>query len=269
MNQNMKIGIFDSGLGGLVIAKSIINAMPQYDYIYLGDTLHVPYGPRSGEAIYNFTERAVDFLFQQDCQLVIIACNTASASALRRLQQTWLPQHYPDRRVLGVVVPTIEQALETGHHKLGVIATAFVVNSDTYGYELQKINPQIEMHACATPLLVPLIENNGIHYAEPVLRDYVQPLVAQNIDALILGCTHYPLLKPLLKTILPQKIDLISQDDFIPAKLADYLQRHPEIETTLGQQGTRRFCVTDIAKSYQAMADGIFGEALTLDKVTI
>lgn len=266
---HMKIGIFDSGLGGLVIAKSIIATLPDYDYIYLGDTLHVPYGPRSGEAIYNFTEQAVDFLFQQDCQLVIIACNTASASALRRLQQAWLPHHYPNRRVLGVVVPTIEQAVATGHHKLGVIATAFVVNSDTYGHELQKINPQIELHACATPLLVPLIENNGIHYAEPVLRDYVQPLVDQNIDALILGCTHYPLLKPLLQTILPETVALISQDDFIPAKLADYLQRHPDIAQTLSRNGTHRFYVTDIAKSYQAMANSIFGADLTLEKVTL
>ena len=263
---NRKIGIFDSGLGGLVLAKAITDALPYYDTIYLGDTLHVPYGPRSGEAIYNFTERAVDFLFQQDCQLIVIACNTASASALRRLQQTWLPQHYPERRVLGVVVPTVEQALETGHHKLGVIATSFVVNSDTYGVELGKINDQIEMISCATPLLVPLIENNGLRYAEPVLRDYLQPFIDQKIDALILGCTHYPLLKPLLKTILPPGIDLISQDDFIPSKLADYLHRHPEIERTLSRTGTHRFCVTDIAQAYQTMADAIYGRAVMLEK---
>ncbi len=265
----MKIGIFDSGLGGLVLAKAITDALPHYDTIYLGDTLHVPYGPRSGEAIYHFTERAVDFLFQQDCGLVIIACNTASASALRRLQQTWLPQHYPERRVLGVVVPTVEQALETGHKNLGVIATSFVVNSDTYGVELGKIDDRIAIHACATPLLVPLIENNGLHYVEPILRDYVQPLIDKHIDALILGCTHYPLLKPLLKTILPPTIDLISQDDFIPAKVADYLQRHPEIEQTLSRGQTHRFCVTDLAKSYQAMANQIYGQPLLLEKIIL
>ena len=264
-----KIGIFDSGLGGLVIAKAITDALPDYDTIYVGDTLHVPYGPRSGEAIYQFTERAVDFLFQQDCQLVIIACNTASASALRRLQQTWLPQHYPDRRVLGVVVPTIEQALETGHTKLGVIATSFVINADTYGEELRKINDRIEMISAATPLLVPLIENNGLQYVEPVLRDYLQPFINRGIDGLILGCTHYPLLKPMLKQILPAGIDLISQDDFIPAKVSNYLQRHPEIENRLSRGNTHRFCVTDIAKAYQTMANGLYGHTITLEKVTL
>jgi glutamate racemase len=265
----MKIGIFDSGLGGLVLTKAITDALPTYDYIYLGDTLHVPYGPRSGEAIYNFTLQAVDYLFRQDCQLVIIACNTASASALRRLQQDYLPKHYPDRRILGVVVPTLEVAQSTGHTKLGLIATQFVVNSDIYSDELQKLNPAISICATATPLLVPLIENNGMRYLNTPLKDYVQPLIDQHIDGLILGCTHYPLLKPLLKDILPPHIDVISQDDFIPTKLADYLNRHPEIEGTLSRKGHYRFCVTDIAKSYCDMANRIFDKELTLEKVTL
>jgi glutamate racemase len=265
----MKIGIFDSGLGGLVLTKAITDALPTYDYIYLGDTLHVPYGPRSGEAIYQFTLEAVDYLFRQDCQLVIIACNTASASALRRLQQTYLPAHYPDRRILGVVVPTLEIAQSTGHHKLGLIATPFVVNSEIYPFELEKLNAGISICATATPLLVPLIENNGMHYLKEPLKDYVQPLIDEKIDGLILGCTHYPLLKPLLKDILPPHIDLISQDDFIPAKLADYLERHPEIENTLSRKGQYRFLVTDLAKSYQEMANRIFGQPLALEKVTL
>lgn len=265
----MKIGIFDSGLGGLVLTKAITDTLPDYDYIYLGDTLHVPYGPRSGEAIYQFTLKAVDFLFRQDCKLVIIACNTASASALRRLQQDYLPKHYPDRRILGVVVPTLEVAQSTGHHKLGLIATPFVVNSEIYPFELEKLNPRISICATATPLLVPLIENNGMHYIKQPLQDYIQPLIDDKIDGLILGCTHYPLLKPLLKEILPDHIDLISQDDFIPAKLADYLHRHPEIENTLDKTHHYRFCVTDVAKSYQDMANRIFGQALVLEKVAL
>ncbi|HEY1095810.1 MAG TPA: glutamate racemase [Alphaproteobacteria bacterium] len=265
----MKIGIFDSGLGGLVLTKAITNALPTYDYIYLGDTLHVPYGPRSGEAIYEFTKKAVDFLFRQDCQLIIIACNTASASALRRLQQEYLPVHYPQRRILGVVVPTLEEALSSGHHNLGLIATSFVVNSDIYAIELQKMDPQIKICAKATPLLVPLIENDGLDYVSAPLKDYLKPLIDQKIDGLILGCTHYPLLKPLLKNILPPHIDLISQDDFLPAKLENYLERHPEIEATLSRKSHYRFCVTDLAASYQTMANKIFGKPVKLEKVVL
>lgn len=265
----MTIGIFDSGLGGLVMTRAFRAALPDYDMLYLGDTLHVPYGPRSAEAIYDFTLKAVTYLFDQGCPLIIIACNTASANALRRLQQEYLPQHYPDRRILGVIVPTIEAAIATGHKRIGLIGTAFTVNSGTYRDELKKIDPNIELFAHATPLLVPLVENNGIKYAEPILEDYLQPLLHARIDSLILGCTHYPLFNPLLKTILPKGVDVMSQDAVVPPKLIDYLQRHPEIENRLSKNGKLRTLLTDVTQTYQSIADHLMGEHVTLEKIIL
>jgi glutamate racemase len=265
----MTIGIFDSGLGGLVMTRAFRTALPQHDFLYLGDTLHVPYGPRSAEAIYEFTLQAVDYLFAQGCPLVIIACNTASASALRRLQQEYLPTHYPDRRILGVIVPTIEATLATGHKKIGLIGTAFTINSCTYSQELNKIDPEIEIFGKATPLLVPLVENNGIGYAEPVLHDYLQPLLAEKIDSLILGCTHYPLFKPMLQKLLPQGVDIISQDEIVPKKLTDYLTRHPEINDQLSKNGKLQALLTDVTKAYDEIGTSLFGEKIDFKKVTL
>lgn len=265
----MTIGIFDSGLGGLVMTRAFREALPQHDFLYLGDTLHVPYGPRSAEAIYEFTLKAVDYLFSKGCPLVVIACNTASASALRRLQQEYLPKHYPDRRILGVIVPTIEAAIAGNHRHIGLIGTAFTINSCTYRDELQKIDPNIQLFGKATPLLVPLVENNGIAYAEPVLRDYLAPLLEQDIDSLILGCTHYPLFKPMLKTLLPDTVDLISQDDVVPAKLTDYLHRHPEMDVRLSKNGGIKACLTDVTSSYEQIGEALFGTKLALEKVKL
>ena len=265
----MTIGIFDSGLGGLVMTRAFREALPQHDFLYLGDTLHVPFGPRSAEAIYQFTLQAVDYLFQQGCPLVIIACNTASANALRRLQQEYLPAHYPDRRILGVIVPTIEATLATGHKRIGLIGTAFTVNSGTYRDELQKINPEIEIIGKATPLLVPLVENNGIKYAEPVLSDYIAPLVADKIDSLILGCTHYPLFKPMLQTLLPDGVDIISQDEIVPGRLVDYLARHPEMDARLGKNSQLRALLTDVTASYAQIGESLFGQPIEFEKITL
>lgn len=265
----MTIGIFDSGLGGLVMTRAFRAALPQHDFLYLGDTLHVPYGPRSAQAIYEFTLQAVEYLFAQDCPLVVIACNTASANALRRLQQEYLPKKYPDRRILGVIVPTIEAALATGHKRIGLIGTAFTVNSGTYPDELNKIDPAIKIFGKATPLLVPLVENNGIKYAEPILKDYLQPLLDEKIDSLILGCTHYPLFKPLLGNILPKGVDIISQDDVVPPKLVDYLKRHADMEVRLNKNGIQRTLLTDVTKTYQTIADELMGKTTPLEKVVL
>lgn len=265
----MTIGIFDSGLGGLVMTRAFREALPDYDFLYFGDTLHVPFGPRSAEAIYEFTLQAVDYLFQQGCPLVLIACNTASANALRRLQQEYLPAHYPDRRILGVIVPTIEATLATGHKRIGLIGTAFTVNSGTYRDELQKINPEIEIFGKATPLLVPLVENNGIKYAEPVLKDYLAPLLDTGIDSLILGCTHYPLFKPMLQDLLPKGVDIISQDEIVPAKLVDYLNRHPEIDDRLSKHGQLKVLLTDVTSSYAEIGETLFGQPITFEKITL
>jgi glutamate racemase len=267
--QQGPIGIFDSGLGGLVMTKAFRTALPNSDFLYLGDTLHVPYGPRSASAILKFTTEAVDYLFDQGCPLVIIACNTASANALRRIQQDYLPTEYPDRRALGVIVPTIEAAISTGHTRIGLIGTAFTVQSRTYEEELRKINPAIQLSAKATPLLVPLAENNGLDYAEPILRDYLEPLLADEIDSLILGCTHYPLFRPTLERILPAGVDVIAQNEVVPPKLVAYLERHPEIAARISQNGQLKALLTDVTPTYDMVGATLLGEAIHFEKVVL
>jgi glutamate racemase len=266
----MKIVIFDSGLGGLVIGKAVMNALPDYDYIYLGDTLHVPYGKRSGETIFDLTKAAVEWLFEQDCQIILIACNTASATALRRLQQIYLPTSpYKDRRVLGVVVPTLEAAIDHGSTKLGLIGTQFTIQSNVYGQELKKLNPEIEIIPQSTPLLVPLIENEGLKWVRPILEDYLKPLQNQNVESLILGCTHYPILKPFIKEVMGKDFPLISQEEIIPEKVIDYLKRHHEHEAKLTRTGTQRFCVTDLASHYSQTASHLFGGDIELETIEL
>jgi len=265
----MKIGVFDSGLGGLLIAKAIRNHLPDYDMIYLGDTIHVPYGSRSTEAIYGYTRRCMDFLFEQGCQLIINACNTSSAAALRRLQQQYLPVSYPDRRILGVIVPTLETAIESHFRAIGVLATESSVQSDIYRFELNKIDPDIQIHQKAAPLLVPLIENDGLKWVAPILAEYLAPLQQQGMECLILGCTHYPHLKPQIRDILGHDFPLLSQDEIIPRKLEDYLRRHPEIETRLSRTGLTHFCATDVTNSYRQAAHKIYGEEIEIDHVQL
>jgi len=266
----MTIGVFDSGLGGLLVAKAVRAALPDYDYIYLGDTLHVPYGGRSREAIYDYSRRAVDTLFHGGCELVIVACNTASASALRQLQQSYLKDQQPaHRRILGVVVPTLEEAVESGYERIGLLGTQHLVGSDIYAEELAKLNPQIQLTGQAAPLLVPLIEHNGMQYAEKILQDYLDPLLEQDIQALILGCTHYPLLKPLLRKFIPDSVKLLSQQEIIPAKLQNYLHRHPALENRLSKQGRAQYWVTDLSDGYLKSAEALYGASLDFQKVVI
>ena len=235
----MKIGIFDSGVGGLIMTKSFIEGLPEYDYLYLGDTKRVPYGDRSQEAIFQFTKDGVVYLFEKGCQLIILACNTASAEALRRLQQDYLPNKYPDRRILGVLIPAAEAALEgvSMPYKVGVLATVSTVASGAYLRELCKIQSDVEVCQQAAPMLVPLIENNTIEKAEPFLHEYLDPLIKEEIEALILGCTHYSLLKEQIRAIVGDDVKVISQDEIVYSKLANYLVRHPEIESKLGKNG--------------------------------
>lgn len=264
----MKIGIFDSGLGGLAIAGAIVDRLPQYDYLYLGDTKRVPYGNRSQETIHEFTSEALDYLFDHDCQLVILACNTASAEALRRSQQEYLPAKYPDRRVLGVLIPAVEASLEGGDaHKVGVLATASTVESGSYARELRRLSPTVEVVEVAAPLLVPIVENDGVKYVEPILRDYLRPFCDLEIDRLILGCTHYCFLKAPIRQLFDGQV--VSQDEVVPGKLADYLTRHPEIESKLGRGRTRAFQVTDLTQGYIEVADRLTGRNLNLELVRL
>ncbi|MCL5666692.1 MAG: glutamate racemase [Patescibacteria group bacterium] len=257
----MKIGIFDSGLGGLVITKAVINRLPQYDYVYLGDTKRVPYGNRSPETVYEFAKAAVNFLFQQDCLLVILACNTASALALRKIQQEFMPKNYPGRRILGVIIPTVE-ALGEQSRKVGILGTAGTVKAKIYNSEINKIYPNTKVISQAAPLLVPLIENNGLKWAGGILESYLEPLKKAGVDNIILGCTHYPILKTKIKKLAGKKIKINSQDEIVPEKLADYLRRHAEIAEKLSRRKRRLFLVTDKNTNFNEVAGQLFGKKI-------
>ena len=261
MKRNKKIGVFDSGLGGLFIANSIRKRLPAYDYLYLGDTLHLPYGRRSDEAIYDLSEKAMRYLFAQGCELIIMACNTASAAALRKLQQGFLAKEFPDQRILGVVVPTLEVAIEQGAERIGLLATQRTVQSGVYEQELKKINPKVELVGVAAPLLVPLIEDGGEKYLDEILNDYLEPMRKADVQSVILGCTHYVAAKESVLKLMGGKATLISQDDIIPEKLDDYLTRHPEIEERLSQGGTFELHATDTNENLKKNIDDLMGKA--------
>lgn len=267
----MKIGIFDSGLGGLIILKEIIKKLPQYDYIYLGDNARTPYGNRSQEVIYNFTEQAVDFLFKQNCQLVIIACNTASAEALPKIQQNWLPQHFADRRVLGVIRPVVEEAAKVAKKKIGVIGTKGTVNSRAYEIEIGKINKKFEVLQQACPLLVPLVEEGWqkTDVAKRILRTYLKPLKSAKVDTLILGCTHYPILFKEIQGIMGKRTKVLHSGEIVADSLADYLSRHLEIESKLDKNSNNIFYVTDLSAHYQKLGEEWFGKGIKFEKVEL
>ena len=266
--HSMKLGVFDSGLGGVMIARAIRGALPDIDMVYLGDTLHVPYGTRSEQAIYMYTKACIEHLFaEQDCQLIIMACNTASASALRKLQQTYLPQAYPERRILGVVVPTIEYAIERGLKHIGLIGTNYTVHSNVYEEELRKINPAIEILQVNTPLLVPLIEHGGMAWMESVLDHYILPLKEKGIEALILSCTHYSFLKDIIRE--RYGMDVIAQDEIVPAKLVEYLKRHPEIDRKIRRGSKDAFFVTDLTENYAEKTSEFYGMPVNLKVIEV
>ena len=273
--MNKMIGVFDSGFGGLTIFKELVKQLPEYDYIYLGDSARAPYGNRSQELIFKFTKQAVEYLFKplhqifgsggkHGCQLIILACNTASAEALRKIQQEYLPLKYPKRRVLGVIRPTAEEAIKiTKNNKIGVIGTEATISSRSYIREIQNLNPKIKIFQRACPLLVPIIEA-GEHNQEGIdliLKKYLKPLIKKDIDTLILGCTHYPIIKDKIKKITGQ-IQLISQEEIIGPKLIDYLKRHPEIEKKLGKFKKRIFLTTDLTDKFQKLGSQFFGKKI-------
>lgn len=266
----MKIGVFDSGLGGLVVGQALIDALPEYDYLYLGDTARVPYGTRSQETIRRFTMEAVDYLFQQDCALVIIACNTASAEALRFIQQSYLPTDYPERRVLGVLIPAAEEVAATFDGRpIGVLATPATVASQSFPREICKLLPEAHIVHQAAPLLVPLLENDGQRWTGPILESYLEPLLAQGIGQLVLGCTHYPLLKDDIRRLAGPSVQVICQDEILPDKLRSYLSRHPELESQLSKHGSRRYLATDLSPSLESFAATFLGSQPPLEKVVL
>lgn len=269
MNSNTSpIGIFDSGFGGLTVFREIEKLLPQYDYLYLGDNARAPYGPRSFETVYHYTREAVQWFFDRGCPLVLLACNTASAKALKNIQQLDLPKMAdPSRRVLGVIRPTTEvlgQFTQSG--KVGVLGTSGTVRSDSYPIEMKKYWPDVEVFQQACPLWVPLIESNehGGEGADYFVKKYLDQLFAQEqgIDTLLLGCTHYPLLLPKLKQHIPAQVTLVAQGEIVAKSLVDYLDRHPEMEARLSKGGDHRFCTTDDPTEFGKQAEVILGREI-------
>jgi glutamate racemase len=244
------IGVFDSGYGGLSILKELVKELPEYDYLYLGDNARAPYGTRSFETVYHYTLECVQHLFNEGCELVILACNTASAKALRTIQQKDLPIIAPNKRVLGVIRPTTEMVGELSKSKtVGILGTSGTVQSESYVVEINKFFPEIKVVQEACPMWVPLVENNehkgdGADY---FIKKHLDNIFnkAPETDTLVLGCTHYPLLMDKIKKYLPENIKVLAQGEVIAHSLKDYLQRHPEIEGKCGKSGKLRFLTTD------------------------
>ena len=262
---NKPIGVFDSGYGGLTVLKEIVNQMPEYDYIYLGDNARAPYGSRSFETVYHYTLECVEQLFSMGCELVILACNTASAKALRTIQQKDLPRIAPDKRVLGVIRPTSEMVgkySKTGH--VGVFGTIGTITSDSYLIEIEKLFPHLKVHQEACPMWVPLVEYNEIETegADYFIQKNIESLLSKdkNIDTIILGCTHYPLLINKIKKYLPAGISLVSQGEIVAESLVDYLKRHPEMEQRCSKQSKIEFYSTDSATNFNKHATLFFGK---------
>jgi glutamate racemase len=263
----MKIGIFDSGVGGLLIMRAIVKKLPQYDYHYLGDTKHMPYGNRTQAEIYELTKQAVDYLFKQGCHLIILACNSASSQAVRRIQRDYLPKHYPSRRVLGVIIPTVEAALGNQPRRIGVLATQATVASGTYPKEFKKLAPRLKVYQQAAPLLAPLVEYNELTVAKPIIAHYLAPLLKQRIDTVVLGCTHYSRVSHSIKKLM-KGVRIIDQTAIIPAKLQNYLLRHPEIESKLSRRRRRYFHITENSSALASLADQWFGKHIKLQKIS-
>lgn len=261
------IGVFDSGFGGLTILKSLTEELPQYDYVYLGDNARTPYGTRSFETVYQYTLECVKKLFDMGCNLVVLACNTASAKALRSIQQRDLPQIDPSKRVLGVIRPSAEEIGRLTKNKIvGVLGTNGTVQSESYVIEIHKIFPEIMVYQEACPLWVPLVENNEYSSdgADYFVKRHLDNLFSKDnkLDAVILGCTHYPLLIDKIRKYTPAHIRIISQGEIIASSLKDYLLRHPEMDARCSKNGSREYFTTESAEHFNRQASVFSGEQI-------
>ncbi len=258
------IGVFDSGYGGLTVFRSIAALLPEYDYLYLGDNARAPYGNRSYETVHQYTLECVQWFFSKGCPLVILACNTASAKALRTIQQRDLPIIAPDNRVLGVIRPTAEVIGNyTKSRSVGVLGTKGTISSGSYEMEINKFFPDIKVHQLACPLWVPLIENGEYQSegADYFVKKYLDDLLARSpdIDTILLACTHYPLLTDKIKKYLPEGVTIVAQGDIVANSLGGYLRRHPEMEGRISRQGSRQFYTTDDTDDFDSHATAFFG----------
>ena len=274
MTESGPIGVFDSGYGGLTVFREIAVRLPELEFLYLGDNARTPYGTRSFETVYHYTLEAVRWLFARGCRLVVLACNTASAKALRTIQQKDLPVLAPDRRVLGVIRPVTERigALSRSGH-VGLFATTGTVRSESYPIEIRKFFPDLAVTSEACPLWVPLIENGELEGpgTEHFVRRHVERLLARDprIDTIILGCTHYPLLADVIARFLPPGVRLVSQGPIVAEALQDYLGRHPEIDGVCRRGGRREFFTTDDPEDFNRKATVFYGASIRSEKIDL
>lgn len=268
------IGVFDSGYGGLTILDKIREVLPEYDYIYLGDNARTPYGTRSFEVVYEFTRQAVNKLFDMGCHLVILACNTASAKALRSIQMNDLPQIDPARRVLGVIRPTVECIGEISKNQhIGVLATAGTIKSESYPLEIHKLFPEIQVSGTACPMWVSLVENNESQDegADYFIRKYIDQLLSKDpqIDTVILGCTHFPILLPKIRQYIPDHISVIAQGEYVAESLKDYLKRHPEMDAKCTKNGNCLFYTTEAEEKFSESASTFLKQQISVKHITL
>lgn len=269
-----KIGVFDSGYGGLTILKEIRKRLPEYEYLYLGDNARAPYGNRSFDIVFDFTREAVEELFARGCHLVILACNTASAKALRSVQQQVLPEKYPDRRVLGVIRPTVEiLGTITGTRHVGLFATPGTANSHSYRMELEKMWPDVRITEMACPMWVPLVEAGEADGpgADYFVKKYIGQLLESDpeIDTIVLGCTHYPLLLPKIRQYVREDIRILPQGGIVAESLADYLQRHPEMEEKCLKGGGVEFLTTENEDKFDSLASLFMEEEVRSHRIIL
>ena len=268
------IGVFDSGYGGLTILDKIREVLPEYDYIYLGDNARAPYGTRSFEVVYEFTRQAVNKLFDMGCHLVILACNTASAKALRSIQMNDLPGIDPARRVLGVIRPTVECVGEISKNQhIGVLATAGTIKSESYPLEIHKLFPEIQVSGTACPMWVSLVENNESQDegADYFIRKYINQLLSKDpqIDTVILGCTHFPILLPKIRQYIPEHISVIAQGEYVAESLKDYLKRHPEMDAKCTKNGNCQFYTTEAVEKFSESASTFLKQQISVKHITL
>ena len=268
------IGVFDSGYGGLTILDKIREVLPEYDYIYLGDNARAPYGTRSFEVVYEFTRQAVNKLFDMGCHLVILACNTASAKALRSIQMNDLPGIDPARRVLGVIRPTVECVGEISKNQhIGVLATAGTIRSESYPLEIHKLFPEIQVSGTACPMWVSLVENNESQDegADYFIRKYIDQLLSKDpqIDTVILGCTHFPILLPKIRQYIPEHINVIAQGEYVAESLKDYLKRHPEMDAKCTKNGNCQFYTTEAEEKFSESASTFLKQQISVKHITL
>lgn len=257
------IGVFDSGLGGLSVFKQFLKLLHEYDYIYFGDNARVPYGDKSQNTVYQYTCEAIDFLASKGCQLIIIACNTASSLALKKIQQEYLPKKYPKLKVLGVVRPLAEYVADSKHQKIAVIGTRGTINSGVYEQEIKKINPKKKIKAIATPLLVPIIEEGWQNKVESteIIKNYLAPINSWGAEELILGCTHYPFIINQIKKVV-SKTKVPNPGKIVALSLKDYLSRHPELLIEKKKKATKQFFVSDKNKTYKKLAEKFLNQKI-------